>query len=145
MKKLHDMVITMFQRSVFALAFETDEILGYRSGPQGDVLRALSIDLKRGIVEYELTHKGLPTKRHVEYSPNLSRLVEKLPLTVDSFDLKFQGLKLNEERTPVIRAKERVLLAETEDPWDLTNYYEKSRTKEQQGESHLKLAEEKFK
>ena len=62
MKTPHEMIITMFQRSVFALTFETDDILGYRSGPQGEVLRALSIDLKRRTVEYELTQRGLPTK-----------------------------------------------------------------------------------
>jgi flagellin-specific chaperone FliS len=35
MKTPHEMIIVMFQRSAFALTFETEEILGYRSGPQG--------------------------------------------------------------------------------------------------------------
>jgi hypothetical protein len=139
------MIMTMFQRSVFALTFETDEVLGYRSGPQGEVLRALSIDLKRRTVEYELTQRGLPTKRRVEYSPDLTRLVEKLPLTVDSFDLKFQGLKLAEGGAVVGRERGRVPLDKTKDPWDLTNYYEESRTPEPQEKRGLKLVDEKFK
>jgi hypothetical protein len=133
MKTPHEMIITMFQRSVFALTFETDDILGYRSGPQGEVLRAFSIDLKRRTVEYELTQRGLPTKRRVEHSPNLAHLVEKLPLTADSFDLKFQGLKLSEEGAAN---------AQTRDPWDLTRYHEKSRTEEPQGKTGLKLVDE---
>ena len=145
MKTPHEMIIVMFQRSAFALTFETEEILGYRSGPQGEVQRALSINLKQWTVEYELRQTGLPTKRRVEYSANLAHLVEKLPLTVNSFDLKFQGLKLTEEEAAIVRARNRVPRAETEDPWDLTNYYGKSRTGEQQGESGLKLVDEKFK
>jgi hypothetical protein len=137
------MIITMFQRSVFALTFETDDILGYRSGPQGEVLRALSIDLKRRTVEYELTQRGLPTKRRVEHSPNLAHLVEKLPLTANSFDLKFQGLKLTEEGAADARTKGRVVPpAGTQDPWDLTRYQEKSRTEKPQGKTGLKLVDE---
>jgi hypothetical protein len=109
------------------------------------VQRALSINLKQWTVEYELRQTGLPTKRRVEYSANLAHLVEKLPLTVNSFDLKFQGLKLTEEEAAIVRARNRVPRAETEDPWDLTNYYGKSRTGEQQGDSGLKLVDEKFK
>ena len=142
MKTPHEMIITMFQRSVFALTFETDDILGYRSGPQGEVLRALSIDLKRRTVEYELTQRGLPTKRRVEHSPNLAHLVEKLPLTADSFDLKFQGVKLSEEGAANAQARDRVPPAETQDPWDLTRYHEKSRTEKPQGKTGLKLVDE---
>jgi hypothetical protein len=142
MKTPHEMIITMFQRSVFALTFETDDILGYRSGPQGEVLRALSIDLKRRTVEYELTERGLPTKRCVEHSPNLVHLVEKLPLTADSFDLKFQGLKFSEEGASNTPARDRVPPAGTQDPWDLTRYYEKFRTEKPEGKTGLKLVDE---
>jgi hypothetical protein len=145
MKTPHEMIMVMFQRSAFALTFETDEVLGYRSGPQGEVLRALSIDLKQRTVEYELRQTGLPTERRVEHSANLAHLVEKLPLTVDSFDLKFQSLKLTEEEAAIVRARDRASRAETEDPWDLTNYCGKSRTGEKQGGSGLKLVDEKFK
>jgi hypothetical protein len=145
MKTPHEMIIVMFQRSAFALTFETDEVLGYRSGPQGEVLRALSINLKQRTVEYELRQTGLPTERRVEHSANLAHLVEKLPLTADSFDLKFKGLKLTEEGAAIVQARDRVSLAGTQDPWDLTNYYEKSRAGKPQGESGLKLVDEKFK
>ena len=142
MKTSRELIIEMFQRSVFTLIFETDDVLGYRSSQETDVLRALSINLTQRTVEYELTQKGLPARRRVEYSPSLENLMTKLPLTADAFDLKFQGLRLTEQGVSVA---ERKSLAEGEDPWDLTNYFDKSRSEKPQKKTRLQLMDEKFK
>jgi hypothetical protein len=96
MKSLCEIIIEVLQPSVFALTFETDDVIGYRSNEEAKVLRALSINLKRQTVEYELTQRGLSVTRRVEYSPSPEILIEKLPLTAAAFDLKFQGLRLTE-------------------------------------------------
>jgi hypothetical protein len=142
MKTSRELIIEMFQRSVFALTFETEDVLGYRSSQETDVLRALSINLRQQTVEYELTRRGLPARRRVEYSPSLENLMTKLPLTADAFDLKFEGLRLTEQGVSVA---ERKSLAEGEDPWDMTNYFDKSRIKKLQKKTRLQLVEEKLK
>ena len=142
MNTSRELIIEMFQRSVFALIFETNDVLGYRSNRETDVLRALSINLPQRPVEYELTQKGLLVRRRVEYSPSLENLMTKLPLTADAFDLKFQGLRLTEQGVSVA---ERKSLAEGHDPWDLTNYFGKSRTEKPQKKTRLQLVEEKLK
>jgi len=45
------------------------EIIGYRAGSKGGVLRALYINLEQRTVEYELAQGGLPVKRRTEYCP----------------------------------------------------------------------------
>ena len=120
-KTSHDLIVEMFQRSAFGLTFETEEILGYRL--QGEKLRALSIDLEKQTVEYEIREKGMPAQRRVEYSPSLHQLVEKLPLTPGAFDLKFQGLRLAEKGVPL---QERKLLhthLHNDDPWDAASCF----------------------
>ena len=137
-----ELIIEMFQSSVFALIFETDDVLGYRLGQETDVLRALSINLTQRTLEYELTQKGLPARRRVEYSPTLEILITKLPLTADAFDLKFQGLRLTEQG---VSAAERKSLAEGEDPWDMTSYFNKSPSEKPQKKTPLRLIDEKLK
>jgi hypothetical protein len=68
MKTSRELIIKMFQCSVFALTFETDDVLGYRSSQETDVLRALSINLRQQTVEYELTQKRLPARVHCTLS-----------------------------------------------------------------------------
>ena len=144
MRMPQELIAAKFERSVFVLAFETEEIVGYRSGLQRDVLRALYINLKRWSAEYELTQGGLPIRRRIEYFPTMAHLIEKLPVTVASFDLKFQGLGLKDDGGAVADTRSRVALAGTKDPWDLANYYEKPRTRKPQRPTHLKLEDEEF-
>ena len=141
MNTSRELIIEMFQRSVFVLTFETDDVLGYRSSQETEVLRALSINLTQQTVEYELNQKGLPTRRRVEYSPSLENLITKLPLTADAFDLKFQGLRLTEQGVSVA---ERKSLAEGQDPWDMTSYFDKSHSEKLQKKTRLQLVEEKL-
>ena len=142
MKTSRELIIEMFQRSVFALTFETEDVIGYRSSQETDMVRAFSINLTQQTVEYELTQKGLPTRRRVEYPPSLENLMTKLPLTADAFDLKFHGLRLTEQG---ISVAERKSLAEGQDPWDLTNYFDKSSTEKPQKKTRLQLMDEKLK
>lgn len=130
--------------SAFALTFETEEIIAYRSGLQRDVLRAIYINLKRWTVECELTQGGLPVRRRVEYFPTMVHLIEELPVTVASFDLKFQDLKLKDDGGAAAQPRSRTSLTDTKDPWDPTNYYEKPRTGKPQELTRLKLADEEF-
>jgi len=134
------MIVEMFQRSAFGLTFETEDILGYRL--QSEVLRALSIDLKKQTVEYEITQKGLPTKRRTEYSPNLNELIKKLPLTTDAFDGKFQGLRISEHGVSVANPKQCVPRSREDDPWDMTSYFDNTNTGKFKNKSGLKLADE---
>lgn len=139
-----EMIAAKFERSAFVLTFETEEIIGYRSGLQRDVLRALYINLKRWSAEYELTQGGLPIRRRIEYFPTMAHLIEKLPVTVASFDLKFQGLELKDDGGTAAQSRNRTSLTDTKDPWDPTNYYEKPRTGKPQELTRLKLADEEF-
>lgn len=136
-----ELIIKALQGSVFVLTFETDDALGYRSSQQADALRAFSINLKQQTVEYELTQKGRPVRRRIEYSPSLAILKNKLPLTTAAFDLKFQGLRLTEQGVSVA---ERVSLAENRDPWDTANCFDKSRTQKLKEGTSLRLADEKL-
>jgi len=136
-----ELIIQALQGSVFVLTFETDDALGYRSSRQAEVLRAFSIDLKQQTVEYELTQKGRPIRRRIEYSPSLAILKNKLPLTTSAFDLKFQGLRLTEQG---VSAAERVSLAQTKDPWDTANCFDKSRTQKLKEKTSLRLADEEL-
>ncbi len=135
----------MFQRTVFVLTFESDEVLGYRSGSQGDVLRSLSINLRQGVVEYELMKRGLSPKRRVEHSSSMAHLLEKLPHTVDSFDLKFAGPRRTEEGGAHIRERGAAPADAAKDPWDLTSYFDKSRAGKLGSDTGLKLADDDFK
>ena len=128
MQTPHEMIAGKFEGSVFALAFETEQIIGFRSGLKSGVLRALHINLERQTVEYELMQGGLLIKRQAEHFPTLAHLIERLPVTIDSFDLKFKGLRLQEDGGPDSPARHRVPLAENKDPWDLANYYDNPRT-----------------
>ncbi len=136
-----ELIIEALQGSVFVLTFETDDALGYRSSQETDVLRALSINLKQHIVEYELTQRGRLVRRRIEYSPSLAILKNKLPLTTCAFDLKFQGLRLTEQGVSVA---ERLSLAENRDPWDTANCFDKSRTQKSKENTSLRLVDEKL-
>jgi hypothetical protein len=142
MKTSRELIIEMLEGSSFALTFETDDVLGYRSSLATGVTRAFSINLTQQTVEYELSQKGVPTRRRIEYSPTLAILTKKLPLTLDAFDLKFQGLKLTEQGVSVA---ERASLAHGDDPWDMTNYFDKPRAEELRKKASLTLADEKLK
>ena len=124
-KRPHEIIIEMFQGTVFTLIFESEDIMGFRSSSEVGVLRAFSIDLKQQTVEYELKEKGVPLRRRIEYSPGLQQLIKKLPITSHAFDLKFQGMRLTEHGVSVA---ERVSLANNGDPWDRTRYFDKSRS-----------------
>ena len=134
-----DLIIEALRGSVFALIFDTDDVLGYRSSREAKMLRAFSIDLKQQTVEYELTQRGLPVRRRIEYSPSLAILKNKLPLTTAAFDLKFEGLRLTEQGVSVA---ERVSLAKDQDPWDTANYFDKPGTQEPKEKTGLRLADE---
>ncbi len=134
------MIVDLFQRSVFGLAFEAEDFLGYRS--QSEALRALSIDLKRQTVEYELTEKGTPTKRRTEYSPSMAQLIKKLPLTAKEFDLKFEGLRITELGATSTEKEGRVPRHRREDPWDMTSYFDKSEAEKLKKRSNLRLSED---
>jgi hypothetical protein len=140
MRTPQEMIAAKFERSAFVLAFETEEIVGYRSGRQREELRALYINLKQWTAEYEITQGGLPVRRRIEYFPTMVHLIEKLPVTVASFDLKFQGLNLKDNRGAAPQSRNRTSLTDTKDPWDPTNYYEKPRTGKPQELTRLKLA-----
>ena len=135
-----ELIIEAFQGSVFVLTFETDDALGYRSNQETDV-RSLSINLKQQTVEYELTQRGRPARRRIEYSPSLAILKNKLPITTAAFDLKFEGLRLTEQGVSVA---ERVSLAQTKDPWDTANCFDKSRTQKLKESTSLRLVDEKL-
>jgi hypothetical protein len=135
-------MVAKLEGSAFVLTFETEETIGYRSGLRGDVLRAFYINLERRTVEYELAEEKLPIRRRVEHFPTMASLVENLPVTTTSFDLKFQGLKRKDDGGVFARPGNRIRLAEVKDPWELTNYYEKPHTGEPQGPTRLKLADE---
>ena len=77
-----EMIAAKLEGSAFVLTFETEEIIGYRSGVQRQELRALYINLERWTAEYELTQGGLPIRRRIEYFPTMVHLIEKLPVTV---------------------------------------------------------------
>jgi hypothetical protein len=141
MRMPQELIAAKFERSVFVLAFETEEIVGYRSGLQRDVPRALYINLKQLSVECEFTQAGLPIRRRVEYFPTMAHLIEKLPVTVASFDLKFQGPQLKDDRGAAAQSRTRTSVTDTKDPWDPTNYYEKPRTGKPQELTRLKLAD----
>ena len=128
MQPAHEMIAAKLGRSAFSLTFETDEIIAYRSSSQGNVLRAVYINLEQRAVEYELTQEDLPTRNRVEYFPTLAHLIEKLPVTIDSFDLKFQGLKLKEDEGATAQVRNRVPLGANNDPWDPTNYFDNPHT-----------------
>ena len=113
----------MFDGSTFTLIFESEDTMGFRSNSGTEVQRAISISLKQRTVEYELKEKGKPVRRRVEYSPSLELLVKKLPITSYAFDMKFQGMRVTEQGVSVA---ERVSLAENEDPWDRTSYFDTS-------------------
>ncbi len=140
MKRTQDLIIEMFQRSVFGLTFEAEEALGYRS--ESGALRALSIDLKQQKVEYELTRQGLPTKRRVEYSASMDQLIKKLPLTIKSFDLKFEGLRVTDLGATVAKAETHLTRDRRADPWDLTTYFDKPIPDKLKSGSRLKLSDE---
>jgi len=140
----HEMIAAKFEGSAFALTFETEEIIAYRSGRQREELRALTIDLKRQTAEYELTQGGLSIRRRFEYFPTMVHLLEKLPVTADSFDLKFQGLQLEDNGGAAAQPRNRLPLAETRDPWDLANYYDQSVAAKPQRPTRLKLVDEEF-
>jgi len=143
MQTVHEIITGKFKGSAFALAFETEQIMGFRSGLRGHVLRALHIDLARHTVEYELTQGGLLINRQVEYFPTLAHLIEKLPATVDAFDLKFRSLKLKGDGVVHSQPKQSTPLARYEDPWDLTNYCGQEHDEKLQGKTGLRLADDK--
>ncbi|MBP1732109.1 MAG: hypothetical protein H6Q55_2538 [Deltaproteobacteria bacterium] len=145
MQTPRDLITEKFERSAFALTFETDEIIGYRAGSKGGVLRALYINLEQRTVEYELAQGGLPVKRRTEYCPAVAHLIEGLPVTFDAFDQKLHGgLKLAENGGPVPGTGKGASSARPKDPWDLTNYYDKSRNEEPPAGRRLKLEDEEF-
>jgi hypothetical protein len=132
MQTPREMIAARFERSAFALTFETDEIIGYRAGSKGVVLRALYINLERQTVEYELSQDALSVKRRTEYCPTIEQLIRNLPVTIDAFDQKLHGgLKLADDRGTAGLARDSASPAGARDPWDLTNYYDKSRAKQQ--------------
>jgi hypothetical protein len=139
-----EMIAAKLERSAFVLTFETEEVIAYRSGRQHEELRALYIDLNRRTAEYEVTQGGRPIRRRVEYFPTMLHLIEKLPVTIASFDLKFQGLTLEDNRRAAEQPKNRIPLAGSKDPWDQTNYYEKPNTGRPQRLTSLKLVDDEF-
>jgi hypothetical protein len=141
MRMPQETIAAKFERSVFVLAFETEEIVGYRSGLQRQELRAIYINVRQWSVECELTRGGLPIRRRIEYFPTMAHLIEKLPVTVASFDLKFQGLELKDVAGTVAQSRNRTSPTDTKDPWNPTNYYEKPRTGKPQELTRLKLAD----
>jgi hypothetical protein len=145
METPREMIAAKFERSAFALTFETDEILGYRAGSKGGILRALYINLEQQTVEYELSQEGLSVKRRTEYCPTLELLIKGLPVTVDAFDQKLHGgLKLADDRRTVGLTRDSEPPVGVKDPWDLTNYYDKSRAKPQRSLG-LRREDEEFK
>ena len=136
-----DTIIGMFQSSIFALTFESEDILGYRS--HTDTLRAFTVDLRTLTIEYEVTQEGKPTKRHIEYSPGMAQLIKKLPLTADAFDLKFQGLRLASCGVSVTGSRDRLPCAAAHDPWDTSNYFDETPIQRPRQKSYFRLAEEK--
>ena len=145
MQKPHGLVAGRLEGSVFTLAFETEQMVGYWHGLRNGVLRALHINLERRTLECELMQRGLPTKSRVEYFPTLTELIERLPVTIDSFDLKFKGLRLKEDKGPVAQTRHRVRLAENADPWELVNYYDTPHVEEPREGTRLRFVDEKFK
>jgi hypothetical protein len=143
MQTPHEVITARLEGSVFALAFETEQIIGFRSGLKGEVVRALHINLERHTVEYELLKGGLLIRRQAEYFPTLAHLIEKLPVTVDSFDMKFQGLRLKEDGGLDSQPRRRAPLAANEDPWDLTNYFDNPHTGKPHVEPRLKPLDKK--
>ena len=132
MQTPREMIASKFERSAFTLGFETDEIIGYRLGSKGSILRALYINLEQKTVEYELSQEGLTAKRRTEYCPTMEQLIKDLPVTIDAFDQKLHGgLKLASDRRAVGLVMDNTPPPGVRDPWDLTNYYDKSRTKPQ--------------
>jgi hypothetical protein len=107
------------------------------------MVRAVYINLKQRAIEYELTQGKLPIRKRVEYFPTLTNLMEKLPVTIDSFDLKLQGLKLRKDEWATARARDHAPRAATEDPWDLTNYFDNPRTEKPDVEHVVRLMEKK--
>jgi hypothetical protein len=140
-KSPHEIIIEMFQGTVFTLTFESEDIMGFRSSSETDTLRAFSINLRRQTVEYELKEKGAPVRHRIEYSPGLELLIKKLPLTSHAFDLKFQGMRLTEHGVSVA---ERVSLAENDDPWDMTSYFERSRAGKLREKTDRRLVNKKL-
>ncbi len=135
------MIATRFEGSPFVLTFETEEVVAYRSSAQDDGVRAVYIDLQRQTAEYELTRGGVAVKHRSEFFPDLEQLIQRLPVTVASFDLKFRGLTLKGEEAGVAPSKNRAVLSDAIDPWDPTHYHEKPRTGKPQVIARFKLSD----
>ena len=123
MKRPQEIIVEMFEGTVFTLIFESEDTLGFRSNPGDEILRAFSINLKQQTVQYELREKEKPIRRRIEYSPSPELLIKKLPLTSHEFDLKFEGMRITEQGVSVA---ERSSLADNDDPWDMTSYFDRS-------------------
>ncbi len=142
MRIVHETIAAWLRRSAFVLTFETEEVIACRAGSQGDALRALYINLAQLRIEYELTEEGSPLKRRVEYFPTMDSLLEKLPVTIASFDLKFRGVRLKHDVEANAQGKGRTPLAATRDPWDLTNYCGRPRDGRPHESPSLKLEDD---
>ena len=141
METPRERIAARFKGTPFVLTFETEAVIAYRSAAQGDAVRAVYIDLERQTAEYELTRGGVAVKHRSECFPDLEHLLQRLPVTVASFDLKFQGLSLKNDGEGVLPSRNRAALSDTTDPWDPTHYYEKPRTGKPQVIARFKLSD----
>ena len=141
METPRNMIAARFEGSPFVLTFETEEVIAYRCGAQGDAVRAVYIDLQRQTAEYELTQGGVAVKHRSECFPDLELLIQRLPVTIASFDLKFRGLSLKSDGEVVAPSRNRAAVSDAMDPWDPTHYYEKPRTGKPQVIARFKLSD----
>jgi hypothetical protein len=115
--------------SGFVLTIETEESVGYRSGMKSEAQRTVYVDLGRWTVEYELTEKGALSRHRLEHFATIEQLIERLPCSAHSFDLKFQ------DPNP-----DTVTFQTTGDPWDLTNYHARPTGEKPQRSIRLRIA-----
>ena len=134
------MIEAKLKSSDFVLTFETDETVGYRCGPKGEVSRTICVHLKQRTVEYELAKRGMLNGRRIEHFETIEQLLEYIPASASSFDLKLQGLKLEADGAAVETATRPDATAPTEDPWDLTNYCARPRRENPHSPTGLRLA-----
>jgi hypothetical protein len=134
-------IAARFKGSPFVLTFETEEVIAYRSGAPDDAVRAVYIDLQRQTVEYEFTQGGKKVKHRSECFPDLEQLIQRLPVSVASFDLKFRGLSLKADEEGAASSRNRAALSDAADPWDPTHYYEKPRTGKPEVIARFKLSD----
>ncbi len=136
------MIEERLEGSGFVLTVETEESVGYRCGVKADLLRALYIHLERRTVEYELTVGGALTRNGVEHFETIGQLLERLPKDAASFDIKFQGLRLEAEGAAgKMPSRPNPRAYATEDPWDLTNYRAQPRGEKAHPPTRLRLAD----